>query len=301
MGSKARLLLAEDSQTQAIHIRVFLQERGFDVEIAANGRDALERIRENQPDVVVTDLVMPEMNGLELVEAIQQEYQRLPVVLITARGSEEIATQALRKGAASYVPKKMLESDLIPTLERILEVLQAELNNHRISEYIATMQTEYQLESDDSLVPPLIARLQEDMRQMGICDENSIVQVATALDEALTNAIIHGNLEVSSELRAVDDGKPYLDLICERAKQPPYAERRVSVHVSATRETICFAIKDQGPGFNPDEIPDPTDPANLEKVSGRGLLLINAFMDEVSHNLTGNEITMVKRRAAEIA
>lgn len=55
-------------------------------------------------------------------------------------------------------------------------------------------------------------------------------------------------------------------------------------------------IRDEGPGFDSTSLPDPTDPVNLEKVSGRGLLLIRTFMDEVRHNPKGNEIVLVKRR-----
>ena len=54
-------------------------------------------------------------------------------------------------------------------------------------------------------------------------------------------------------------------------------------------------IRDEGPGFDPDGLPDPTDPENLTKASGRGVLLIRTFMDEVRFNDTGNEITMIKR------
>ena len=54
-------------------------------------------------------------------------------------------------------------------------------------------------------------------------------------------------------------------------------------------------IRDEGPGFDPTKLPDPTDPANMEKASGRGLLLIRTFMEEVRHNDQGNEITMVWR------
>ena len=57
-----------------------------------------------------------------------------------------------------------------------------------------------------------------------------------------------------------------------------------------------FVIRDEGPGFDPSACPDPTDPANLEKRSGRGLLLIRTFMDEVAFNEAGNQITLVKRR-----
>jgi len=58
----------------------------------------------------------------------------------------------------------------------------------------------------------------------------------------------------------------------------------------------CFTIRDEGPGFDPSKLPDPTDPENLLKASGRGLLLIKTFMDEVTHSANGNQITMVKRR-----
>ena len=57
-----------------------------------------------------------------------------------------------------------------------------------------------------------------------------------------------------------------------------------------------FVIRDEGPGFDVSKLPDPTDPANLEKRSGRGLLLMRAFMAEVKHNARGNELTLVWRR-----
>ena len=65
------------------------------------------------------------------------------------------------------------------------------------------------------------------------------------------------------------------------------------------RSRITVAVRDEGAGFDPDGLPDPTDPANLQKVHGRGLMLIRTFMDEVSFNETANEITMVKRASVE--
>ena len=123
--------------------------------------------------------------------------------------------------------------------------------------------------------------------------------VSTALDEALVNAMIHGNLEVSSALRVEDGGKPYRDQIKERQELSPFRERRVNVQMTTTREEASVTIRDEGPGFDPSQIPDPRDPANIGKVSGRGLLLIHTFMDEVHHNEQGNEITMIRRRRAE--
>jgi anti-sigma regulatory factor (Ser/Thr protein kinase) len=63
-----------------------------------------------------------------------------------------------------------------------------------------------------------------------------------------------------------------------------------------SRDEAVYVVRDEGPGFDPSILPDPTDPSNLEKVSGRGLLLIRTFMDEIHHDDSGREITMIKRR-----
>src|ERR1043166_2770438 len=120
-----RILVVEDSPTQAEALRFLLEDSGFTVETASQGREALDVLGRSIADVVVTDLEMPLMNGLELVEAVREQFPSVPVVLVTAHGSETIASTALRKGAASYVPKSALEQDLVPTLENLLSVRQA--------------------------------------------------------------------------------------------------------------------------------------------------------------------------------
>src|SRR5712692_8259736 len=70
---------------------------------ASNGRQALELMKDHQPDLIITDMQMPEMDGLQLVEEVRCKYPGIPVILMTAHGSEELAVQALQKGAASYV------------------------------------------------------------------------------------------------------------------------------------------------------------------------------------------------------
>jgi anti-sigma regulatory factor (Ser/Thr protein kinase) len=134
---------------------------------------------------------------------------------------------------------------------------------------------------------------------MGCCDETDRIRIGIALTEALTNARVHGNLEISSELRQQDDDS-YERLARERCRQAPYRDRRIHVRARLTSCEAVYSIRDEGPGFDPSVLPDPTDPANLERRSGRGLLLIRTFMDEVTHNATGNQITLVKRRKAGV-
>ena len=72
--------------------------------------------------------------------------------------------------------------------------------------------------------------------------------------------------------------------------------RRVTITSRVTPDQVRYTVCDQGPGFDPSLLPDPLDPENLLRAHGRGLMLIRSFMDEVAHNESGNEITMVKRR-----
>ncbi len=298
MDIQTTVLVAEDSQTQAVQFQYLLEKAGFQAVMAANGRQALEMIRQSQPDVVITDLEMPEMNGLELVEAVHAEFPKIPVILATAVGSEAIAAEAMRKGAASYVPKQFLH-DLIPTVQRLLAVVRAVRASTQLAACATYSEVRFCLPNSEGLVGPLVAQFQRMVERYGLRDDNGALRVAMALDEALQNAIIHGNLEVSSKLREEEELSAFHDLVRQRRQETPFKDRRTHVRVCITQDSAEFTIRDEGPGFNPKAIPDPTDPAYLDRPCGRGLWLIHAFMDEVRHNAQGNEITMILRKRAE--
>ncbi len=185
---------------------------------------------------------------------------------------------------------------LIPTVQQVLSVIQAAQSVREVAKFAIESSIDLRLGNNETLVPKVIARLEQLLVELELFDEGERMQIAMALDEALVNAMVHGNLEVSSELRQTDAGQPYVDLIAKRKQQQPYGDRNVHVRLHATKCQATFIIRDEGPGFDRSILCDPTDPENLEKAGGRGLLLINAFMDGVRHNEIGNEITMVKKK-----
>jgi CheY-like chemotaxis protein/anti-sigma regulatory factor (Ser/Thr protein kinase) len=262
--------------------------------LAGDGQEALALMEKDVPDLVLTDLQMPGMNGLELVEAIRRSYAGVPVVLMTAHGSEEVAAAALRRGAASYVPKRDLANDLVETAERVLAVARAQ-REHTVYGCLAETNSHFVLDNDPSLIKPLIAYLREEIASREFCDETVQMQVAVALDEVLINAMHHGNLEVDSALRELG-WDVYCAQVQERRRTPPFCDRRVHITAKVTADEAVYVVRDDGKGFDPSTLPDPLDPANLEKASGRGLLLVRTFMDEVRHSERGNEVRMVKRR-----
>jgi CheY-like chemotaxis protein/anti-sigma regulatory factor (Ser/Thr protein kinase) len=291
----ARVLVVEDSPTQASEVQFLLEDAGFEVDIACDGVEAIASLNERLPNLIVTDLQMPRMDGLALVKTVRDDYPSVPIVLITAHGSEEIAARALRAGAASYVPKRDLGQDLVHVVRQIIAIAIPDPDQARLIESLEEIQVRYSIANDNSLVAPLIKRLERSVLELGICSHAEVIRMAVALSEAITNAIDHGNLELDSELRQ-DDERVYHRLGDERRKQSPYRERRVRINVGVTRSEATFAIRDEGPGFDVTKLPDPTDPANLCRIGGRGLLLIRTLMDDVRFNNLGNEIILLKRK-----
>jgi serine/threonine-protein kinase RsbW len=103
----------------------------------------------------------------------------------------------------------------------------------------------------------------------GFCADTKF-SIKLALEEALTNAIKHGNCGDAS--------------------------RHITLRYAVTPERVVVIVRDEGCGFHPDDVPDPTTPERLPIPSGRGIMLIRAYMDEVTYRDNGREIRFVKRR-----
>lgn len=303
----AKVLIVDDSAVDRRLAGGLLEkETQVEVDYACDGAEALTRIEASPPDLVLTDLQMPNLNGLDLVGAVRSRWPLVPVVLMTAHGSEEIAVQALQRGAASYVPKSQLAQSLSEIVEGVLATARADRGQERLFQQLSQADFEFVLGCDSRLVPALVDFFQHHVSGLRLCDETDRIRVGIALEEALLNALYHGNLEITSEMliescsRGMQSGSR--SLVEERQEMPPYCHRRLFVKARLSPTEARFVIRDEGPGFDPSRIPDPTEPENLERASGRGLLLMRSFMDEVDYNSRGNEVTLVKRpsRAAAV-
>jgi len=262
---------------------------------AEDGPAAMARIAESVPDVVVTDLTMPGMSGLELVEAIRRDHPDLPVIIMTSMGSEDIAVEALRQGAASYVPKRRLAGELLNTVRSVASDSRDARGTAGLQPCLRKQTLSYTLPPDLSLVLALAGSLQQALAEIWSCPKRELINVGIALEEALVNALHHGCLEVSRELRD-SNYAAWSRLVEERQQSAPWRDRRIHLEAAISPQRATFVVVDEGRGFDPAQLPDPTDPSHLESELGRGLVLISTFMDSVTHNSRGNEITMVKHR-----
>ena len=129
---------------------------------------------------------------------------------------------------------------------------------------------ERSLNSDPNHCAELLRELLE-MLRLDDWGKDDMFAIRMAMEEAIMNGIKHGNDEDH--------------------------EKKVCVSIRLTKDRFYAKITDQGLGFCPDDVPDPTAEPNLDKTSGRGVMLIKAFVDECSYNECGNSVELVKRRS----
>ena len=291
----ARILVVEDSPVEARHVEFILTGAGHTCAVVPGGAEALAAVRACPPDLVLTDFHMPQMSGLELAGALKTEFPGVPVVMTTDRGSEELAVQSLRAGASGYLPKRYLARDLVNLTEELLAVGAMRADQSKLLSRMTGAEYRFVLENDPSLSSQVVGQVEAVLKQFNIFTEATQMRLGIAVHEAVVNAVVHGNLEVSSDLK-LNDWEAYHAAVKARAAEAPYRDRRVAVTIRASRApSLEVEVRDQGRGYDPAALPDPTDPENVERACGRGLLLIRTFFDEVSHSDGGRCITMAKR------
>jgi len=112
-SDRATLLIAEDDTFTRTSMTAYLKAEGFAVEKAANGLEALDCVRKNVPDLVVTDLNMPEMDGMELLKILSEEFSAVPVIIVSGVGTIDSVIEALRVGAKDYLQKPIQDMELL--------------------------------------------------------------------------------------------------------------------------------------------------------------------------------------------
>ena len=295
------ILVVDDSAVDRRLVGGILEKKfQWAIQYAANGVEALARMKGTKPDLVVTDLTMPMMDGLELVRYLRAHHPEVPVILMTAYGSEALAIEALEQGASSYVPKSELAKRLPQTVEDVLKLARAGQGHEHLMQCLVKTGFSFCLENDPALIDPLVDLVQQMVAGMRLTDFAGKLQIGVALREALINALFHGNLEITAEeVKAVEDrllGEDEVSLVEKRCAEEPYKSRKIFVEVRISQDEARFTIRDQGPGFDVSGVPNQCECGALEGERGRGLWLMRTFMDEVVCEPPGNQVVMVKRR-----
>ena len=114
---KYRILVVDDEKRMVGFIRLNLEQDGFEVIEAFNGTDALNRLRDSLPDLILLDVMMPDIDGFEVLRTIR-EISQVPVIMLTAKGEEDDKVKGLELGADDYVTKPFSIKELLAWLKK---------------------------------------------------------------------------------------------------------------------------------------------------------------------------------------
>ncbi len=131
------ILIVDDEKNYLVVLETLLGSEGYEIATAGNARDALRLIGESDLDLVITDMKMPGMNGMELLEASKRVKPELPVIMMTAYGTIEMAVAAMKKQAFDYITKPFQNEELKLTIKKALETHRLIKENRRLSEALS--------------------------------------------------------------------------------------------------------------------------------------------------------------------
>ncbi len=256
-----QILIIDDHDDMATSLEEVFTAIGHEVRVVENRRDALAIDDIEAYDLVVTDLDVEPSAGFS-------PNGHTPVCLpetIIANVGEHV--KAFKLCAANFRRDEFNEDELKDLVATILDYKIRYVDK---KDYVQDLHEniQFELPSALSLMHIVLEYLMKRVEKLGVIKPEKS-NLFVALDEAFVNAVKHGNKFDAQKLV------------------------RISAEVSS--KEARFTIEDEGEGFDVNSIPDPLDPANLFKASGRGVLFIYNIMDEVKYNDRGNRLTMVKK------
>ena len=269
---KRRILIVDSNAELRTLLLEVLSELGHDVVATGNREDAVERDDLEDFDLIISDLTDEADGGVQILSELKRKRLLVPIVVSSEEANHHGVVKAFKLGAANFLRRPYDDAELRNIVEKTLGYKLRFVEDMKVLPFVHE-KIEFELPSDLSLMNGVLHFLHERVAQLGVIRPESS-NLFIALDEAFVNAVKHGNRGDTSKL--------------------------VRITAELSSKEARFTIEDEGDGFKVNEIPDPLDPANLFKASGRGVLLIHNIMDEVAYNERGNSLTMVKRAESSL-
>ncbi|MCK5680279.1 response regulator [bacterium] len=259
----------------------------------ADGREALEALQESHDDVVlvITDIRMPRLNGLEFMRQASQDFPDTPFIVTSGHGTKKEIIQALKQGALDYFEKPFGVKEISASIRKVRLLADEGQRTSQVYRNLVEKRLLFKIANEIAMVQPLVGGLTDEVKLSCCIPRSQLPGMRMGLHELIVNAIEHGNLELDSALKHRHD---YLDVLKLRALDQRFCERRVTIEVVIAAAAFTCSIQDQGLGFDWRSLPDPTDPENLFKPHGRGIIMAGNFFDEFFYNESGNQVTVRK-------
>lgn len=292
------VLFIDDDQGICDAFELFFEDAGWKYTIAPDGITGLEYALNNKYDIIITDLIIPGLSGLDLVKEVHKYKPGQVMLVVSGSGMVDTAMSAIREGAVDFIKKPIDFGNLRSTVYRITSGLREENLEHKMYGSLSAQHAEYELIAQDFFTGTPALPILADLVRANLIDTGERLRLTLAYQEAVTNAVDHGNLELSSTLKdniSINGIDSYQLTRRSRMEDPIYGGRKIWITTDYREGCLKITIRDQGKGFVlPRQHEIESKGASLN-CYGRGMTIISGAMDEVEYRLNGTEIVMTKK------
>lgn len=289
------VLFVDDSATDRIRGTGLLRRQfpDWDVLEASGGAEALTLVARRRIDAVVTDLVMPEMDGRQFLAHMTEDYPNIPVVLITSQGNDQIAAQSMELGAVNYVPKRNLSNDLGRVINEILSSQREARQARGVLRHVTRHRTMFRIETDLEQVRSLVHFVRLRLHSLQRLGAATVRDLTAAVRECLLNAYFHGNLECNTSPLELPR-EEYIRVSEQRKDDPQFHARRIELELLFDSRSVSIRIADEGPGFDQATWKERAAERGSDTSRGQGMRIIRDAVSDFTLNARGNEMTLIR-------
>jgi CheY-like chemotaxis protein len=288
-----KILIIDDEKPVRDVLNIALKEEGYESYQASNGENGFELCKTSKPDIVLTDVMMPGIDGIEVTKRIKAQSDDIDVVVMSGFGTEELVVNALRAGASNYIKKPIIFDELFKILDDIIFKRENRKRFEIDKEIVQKEHKEIVLGNDVSSVWGAVNQIL--FNAHAVADQSIIEGMSIGLYELLINAIEHGNLGITFEEKSeAMQSNRYRELLEKRRKGIEREKQYVHIRCDYSPDTLTVEIQDHGDGFDLTTLPDMKDTESILSDHGRGILLATLFYDQVEYAEPGNCVKISK-------
>ncbi|HNX38185.1 MAG TPA: response regulator [Candidatus Cloacimonadota bacterium] len=294
-----RILVVDDSLSIVNSLSKILEISGYVADVAYNGSDALRKLQASNYDLVICDIEMPGITGLDFLERVRSEYDRdLDVILMTGFLDQEYFIRAIRSGASDFIRKPIDSKHIVRSIQTILDKKRSKYDLGDFFVNLDQAQMSFVIDpkhfSKFSISKVFNIFLMHNFK----FNHNLLNELLIVIDEMIYNSFIHGTLNLSYEERLLDH-ESLQQLIACKLQDPVVADRRIffTIEIDQINRSAAITVQDQGNGFDYEswllKILDDQH-LNVEE-HGRGISLLYHLTDKVEFSDHGRRVKITKR------
>lgn len=288
-----KILIIDDEKPVRDVLNIALIEEGYEPYQASDGENGFELCKTSKPDIVLTDVMMPGIDGIEVTKRIKAQRDDIDVVVMSGFGTEELVVNALRAGASNYIKKPIVFDELFKILDDIIFKRENRKRFEIDKEIVQKEHKEIVIVNDVSSVWGAVNQVL--FNAHAVAEQSVIEGLSIGLYELLINAIEHGNLGITFEEKSKAlQSNSYRELLEKRRQGVEGKKQHVTIRCDYSPETLTVEIQDYGDGFDLSTLPDMKDTESILSDHGRGILLTTLFYDKVEYSEPGNCVKVSK-------